>query len=138
MAMTGAMNLASILHDAWRAPRKLEGGDGTYGPRIKSTSDTAWISRHGVDVCDIANTDFVDLPADWQAENLAAAESALRIILIHHDLESASAALHEDWMQRNPKAAWNAAQHVPYAELPEDEKAKDRAIIRAACGPIYG
>jgi hypothetical protein len=33
-------------------------------------------------------------------------------------------------MERNPKADYNAAQHVPYDELPEDEKEKDRVHAR--------
>lgn len=41
-------------------------------------------------------------------------------------IEAASALVHQEWMKRNPKEEWNAAQHVPYEKLPEKEKQKDR------------
>ena len=45
-------------------------------------------------------------------------------------LEAASNKIHEAWMGRNPKQDWNAAQHVPYTQLPEAEKDKDRAQVK--------
>ena len=45
-------------------------------------------------------------------------------------VEAAAHRIHEEWMRRNPKQDWNAAQHVPYAQLPEEEKEKDRAHVR--------
>lgn len=45
------------------------------------------------------------------------------------ELESMADAVHQAWMSRNPKADWNAAQHVAYEDLPEAEKAKDRAHV---------
>ena len=33
-------------------------------------------------------------------------------------------------MARNPKQEWNAAQHVPYDQLSEPEKEKDRVHYR--------
>ena len=44
-------------------------------------------------------------------------------------IEKAAAAIHDAWCSRNPKAEWNAAQHVPYELLPEPEKQKDRDHI---------
>lgn len=120
--------LASQLHDEWRAPRKKD--DGTYDPRPKATTDAAWSGLHGTDQCDIANAAYADLPSDWQAENKASAEDAVRFC--GGELEAAAAELHAGWMSRNPKNDWNAAQHVPFAELPEEEKEKDRRIIRTA------
>lgn len=46
------------------------------------------------------------------------------------NIELASAHVHDEWMKRNPKADWNASQHVPYEDLPEEEKEKDRAHVR--------
>jgi len=37
-------------------------------------------------------------------------------------------------MKRNPKTKDNAHQHVPYNELPEDEKEKDRVHVRTMQG----
>lgn len=45
-------------------------------------------------------------------------------------MEEAASKIHDAWMQRNPKCDWNAANHVPYAELPEEEKEKDRLHVR--------
>ncbi len=47
-------------------------------------------------------------------------------------VESASSKVHEEWMKRNPKADYNADQHVPYSDLPESEKEKDRRHINYA------
>jgi hypothetical protein len=44
--------------------------------------------------------------------------------------ELAAAHVHDEWMKRNPKEDRNASQHVPYENLPEHEKEKDRAQIR--------
>lgn len=44
-------------------------------------------------------------------------------------IEAASHIIHDEWMKRNPKAEWNAALHVPYEYLPEEEKEKDRAHV---------
>ena len=41
-------------------------------------------------------------------------------------IEAAASAIHSAWMERNPKGDWNASQHVPYDELSESEKQKDR------------
>jgi hypothetical protein len=45
-------------------------------------------------------------------------------------IEAMSSRVHDEWMKRNPKAEWNAAQHVPYEQLPEAEKSKDREHIQ--------
>lgn len=45
-------------------------------------------------------------------------------------MEAAAHDIHAAWMARNPKSDWNAAQHVPYEQLPESEKEKDRAQAR--------
>ena len=48
----------------------------------------------------------------------------------HVNMEKAAADVHTAWMERNPKQDWNAAQHVPYEELSETEKDKDREHVR--------
>lgn len=50
-------------------------------------------------------------------------------------MERAAADVHAAWMSRNPKTDKNIDQHhlmVPYEELPESEKQKDRDHIRLA------
>lgn len=111
---------ATIAHENWR-----KGFDPEYSttgipskPRIKKNSD----GTEG----DI-NQPFNKIHPDWKAENLAAGEAALNAVKTHPtDDEKAADFVHREWMKRNPKADWNADQHVPYKELPEVEKQKDR------------
>jgi hypothetical protein len=130
--------LASSLHDKWRETRKKE--DGSYEPRWKSTKDQKWINQKGTNQTDIANTDYENLPEDWQAENKASAEVAVEEIakainqgksLDENFVESASAVIHKRWVERNESWA-PSEQKVPYTELVEEEKEKDRDIIREA------
>ena len=118
--------VASSLHSQWRSGRKKE--DGTYEPRMKDDGLGGQV--------DIANTDYIYLPEKWKGENKVAAEVAVDLVygakLAGKDigsqefLEEASEVVHNEWMKRNPKEEWNAVQHVPYAELSEEEKQKDR------------
>jgi hypothetical protein len=109
---------ASMAHEEWRRNYDATGKK----PRIKKNSD----GSEG----DI-NVPFDDLHPDWQRENLAAGEAAQEAVTkFPHDMEKAAEYIHIKWMHRNPKADYNAAQHVPYDELPEDEKEKDRVHAR--------
>ncbi len=51
-------------------------------------------------------------------------------------MEIAAEHIHNEWMKRNPKQDYNAAQHVPYQDLPEDEKQKDRVQVQQISGII--
>jgi hypothetical protein len=115
---------AANAHEEWR-----KGFDSEYAksgkvskPRIKKNSD----GTEG----DI-NVDFNKLHPDWKKENLAAGEAALEAIKKYpENTEKAAEHIHNKWMERNPKEDYNAAQHVPYSELPEDEKEKDRVHVK--------
>jgi len=130
--------LGSILHNEWRAPRKQE--DGTFEPRVKKTKDQTWSEKHGTDEVDIANTDYANLPEDWKGENKISAAAAVDEIykaiengqeLNDGFIEQASDIIHVKWLERN--GSWAPAeQNKPYAELSEEEKEKDRVIIRKA------
>ncbi len=130
--------LGGQLHDEWRAPRKQE--DGTFEPRIKTTKDQAWIEKNGTDQIDIANNSYENLPEDWKGENKASAEVAIPEIykaisegkeLDDQFIEETSDIIHQKWLERN--GSWAPAeQNKPYAELSEEEKEKDRAIVRKA------
>lgn len=130
--------LGSVLHDEWRAPRKQE--DGTFESRAKKTKDQAWAEKHGSDEVDIANTDYANLPEDWKGENKISAEVAMDEIYkaiengqeLNADLiEQASEVIHIKWLERN--GSWAPVeQNKPYAELSEEEKEKDRVIIKRA------
>jgi len=109
---------ASLAHDAWR--RNFD-PTGTK-ERVKKNSD----GSEG----DI-NVPFDKLHPDWQRENLAAGAAAAEAVAnFPDDIEKAAEHIHIEWMKRNPKADYNASQHVPYEELPEDEKEKDRVHVR--------
>ena len=109
---------ASSAHDEWR--RNFD-PTGTK-ERIKKNSDG---SEGNI------NVPFDKLHPDWQRENLAAGKAAAEAVSkFPNDIEKASEHIHIEWMKRNPKTDYNAAQHVPYDELPEDEKEKDRVHVR--------
>ena len=108
--------LASVLHEKWRENfKKTNPGE----KRIKNNLDG---SKGDI------NVPFDRVHPDWQKENLAAAEAALEAVnkfTAYNDIEKAANYVHEKWMNRNPKEEWNASQHVPYAELSQEEKDKD-------------
>ena len=109
---------ANDAHEEWR--RNFD-PTGTK-PRIKQNSD----STEG----DI-NVPFEKLHPDWQKENLAAGRAASNAVqAFPNNVEKAAEYVHEEWMKRNPRSDWNAAQHVPYYQLPENEKEKDRVQVR--------
>lgn len=109
---------ASWAHEEWRKGWEKQQG----GPRVKKNSD----GTEG----DI-NVPFDKLHPDWQKENLAAGKAAFEAVQKFPDDEEAAADfIHQQWMERNPKQAWNAAQHVSYKQLPESEKEKDRVHVR--------
>jgi hypothetical protein len=109
---------ASLAHEEWRKnydPTSTK-------PRIKKNSD----GTEG----DI-NQPFNKIHPDWQKENLAAGQAALEAVKkFSNDEEKAAEFIHIQWMRRNPKADYNAAQHVPYDQLSEEEKEKDRVHVR--------
>jgi len=128
--------VATAGHEQWRADYKAANGD---KPRIKKTKDPEFVSR-GVTEVDIASMTYSELPSDWQAENKAAAECAvdcfLGAVAIGRALddgfvEEASATQHEKWLERNGEWA-PPEQKLPYAELSEEEKEKDRFFVRQA------
>jgi len=114
-------DFASQAHSEWRQGWIRQNG-GKSVPRVKKNSD----GTEG----DI-NVPFDQLHPDWQRENLAAGKAAQDAVKQHPgDIEAAAEYIHDRWMERNPRADYNAAQHVPYDQLPEPEKEKDRVHVR--------
>lgn len=110
---------ASLAHEEWR--KTLPPNERNV-PRIRS--------KNGGPEADI-NVSFAKLHPTAQQENLAAGKAALEAVKqFPNDEEQASEFIHIQWMRRNPKTDYNAAQHVPYNQLPEDEKEKDRVHVR--------
>lgn len=131
------VQLASKLHDLWREPRRLspeasKAAGVDFEPREKDVDGVKY---------DIANLSYIELPEKFQTENRLAAEGALdELRNISMDTQDVTAAevvenlsntIHEQWMERNGSWA-DAALMVPYMQLPEEEKEKDRVIARAA------
>ena len=122
--------LASKLHENWAdSYRAGEMAKGNENPtRMKDDGMGGQV--------DILNTAYADLPPKWQGENKAQAEAAISLVAKNMDdvmgnIEGLAAQVHEQWLSRNSWAA-NGPLGVPYNELPEEEKQKDRDVIVAA------
>ena len=140
-------SLGADMHEAWRAPRLRE--DGTYEPRIKKSKDEAWNASHGTDEVDIANCTFEELPSNWQYENLEAAKVAIELVfdkvmvgeeLSPEEVEQMGSVIHDEWLKRND---WvfspdygNPKLAVPYEQLSEEEKDKDKAQLGPAINKV--
>ena len=112
---------ASDLHEVWRSGW-IKQNNGASVPRMKKRS-----SGEQVDI----NVPFAQLDPAGRKENEQAAKAALQAVRQFPDDEEAAADfIHQEWMKRNPKGDWNAAQHVPYDALPEEEKEKDRVYYK--------
>jgi hypothetical protein len=110
---------ASSAHEEWR--RSLPPNERNV-PRERS--------KNGGPKADI-NVPFDQLHPTAQQENLAAGQAAAEAVAkFSNDIEKAAEYIHIEWMKRNPKDDYTAAQHVPYDQLPEIEKEKDRVHVR--------
>ena len=122
--------VASVLHDKWRAQRKLM-ADLSWEPRLKEVEGLTY---------DIANLEYHELPEKFQTSNLMSARDACEAvmeavqdnrILDYQFLEEASDEQHQQWMREN--ASWAPPDlMVPYLDLTEEEKQKDRDIVLEA------
>ena len=109
---------AAKAHDEWRKNFDVTGTK----ERIKDNSDG---TKGNI------NVPFDKLHPDWKRENLAAGKAAMEANRRHpKDTEKAAEHVHNEWMKRNPKGEHNASQHVPYNQLSEPEKEKDRVHVR--------
>ena len=142
--------LGIALHELWLRTRhrmpnsEVMYADGRLEPRIKKTTDEDWVEAHsGVDQVDIASKFFTDLPYDWEAENLAAADvidelvqefgGAEHVNLIDDEVrQKCGEIIHNKWLERNTYAKGGDLD-VPFAELPADEQAKDLVQLQFAC-----
>ena len=108
---------AQFAHEKWREVFIRTNGN---VPRIKNNPSDG---TQG----DI-NKPFGEIHPDHQKHNLQAGEAAFNAVLKHKDdLEAGANEIHQKWMARNPKVPYNEQQHVPYENLPEEEKEMDRA-----------
>ena len=152
--------LAGAYHEDWRKDRAINDEDGNptgkFEPRIKVEVDRdgkiKWVNEDGIkptDIeisrVDIANTSYEDLPAHWQADNKAAAETVhdmLTTIGGKVDLSNpkeysdAGTIVHDAWLKRNDwvldPVYGNPDQAKPFDELSQAEKDKDIRQIEIA------
>ena len=122
--------LAAKLHGVWADNyRSGEMAKGNENPtRMKDDGMGGQV--------DILNTSYSDLPPKWQAENKAQAQSAIALVAQNMDdamnnIDSLASDVHEQWLSRNSWAK-DGPLGVPYNELPEEEKQKDRDVIASA------
>ena len=122
--------LASKLHGVWADGfRATEMAKGNENPtRMKDDGMGGQV--------DILNTPYSELPPKWQGENKAQAEAAISLVANNMDdamgnIEGLAAQVHEQWLSRNSWAK-DGPLGVPYSELPEEEKQKDRDVITSA------
>lgn len=110
------------------------------GSKIKATIDKEWIKKHGTDQADLAKLEYSELPSDWQKERWSGAKIALDTLLEtvksgkpldDEFIEYASDIIHEEWLPRNVERAKDYHK-LPYADLSNFQKEKDRIFARAA------
>ena len=91
---------------------------------------------------DILNMEFNELPSDWAYENRATARVACKQIfqnvrkkhLFNQNLiEEMSEKIHDEWIKRNVHQLSQQHLMIPYGNLTEIEKSKDRRAILIAC-----
>jgi hypothetical protein len=149
---------ADQIHDEWRQEYRAANGDKPRWKPLNAASE-AWINemrqtrqdapvpetalrtnpQTGKKEIDIAGLPNRLLPPQHSGENTAAAAGAIEAIIASPDadLEAIAATLHDQWVARN--SSWVPDNmKVPYAELPENEKEKDRAIARVAAAAAFG
>ena len=128
--------IGSVLHNEWRKPRLL--ASGKYDPRIKTIKNKETGEE---ETYDIANLDFIQLPVEYQKSNMDSAHCACQAVEAAHVakkdvtssefMEHASELQHIQWCENNKSWA-DAELLVPYDDLIEVEKEKDRVIVRIA------
>ncbi len=155
--------VANSIHTDWKAgyasnPKNHEDGDidGPLNPRFKDIKPKFFESfvlnnQHLLAsgkmkvVIDIAGLDNSQLDPGNAGENTASAEGAIKAtldaVLSGRNLDSAevvesiSTIIHDEWMTRN--GSWAPAhQMVPFDQLSEGEKEKDRVIARHAISAV--
>lgn len=131
--------VALVFHEKWRENRLQSVGK--YKPMIEKSQDEEWNIKHWMDVVDIANTEFVDLPSNRKYENFEAAKVAVDLVydkVVNWEkidlemIEEMSKIVHEKWLERNGIHWSFENQRVEYEELSDEEKAKDRIQVELA------
>ena len=139
-----AIKICQIMHDRWREKRKQS--NGTYKPKIKilikkEDGIEHWYNQDylsSLDVLaiqDIAKNDFDHLHYKWKEKKINYTIDVIKTVKRMYaqdikDLEDISSEVHKQWMANHPKNKTNMNQYVPYESLSEEEKEKDRELVR--------
>ncbi len=116
------------------------------GTRIKPTTDPEWIRKHGTDQADLAKLSYDELPDDWKYERrsgagiaaLAVTQAIMKGVPFDDTfVEYAADIVHEEWLHRNLERS-KPEHRLPYSELTEEAKEKDRIFIKAAIETLQG
>lgn len=130
------LDLACAIHERWRTARRISGLGTRW--RTLAPEDREWLRNASADVVratssevDLLQLAFRRLPPSIIAEVRAAAADASAMVLAMPDapLEELARRVHAAWTMRNGKRA-EAALLRPYDELVEEEKEKDRIVVR--------
>jgi hypothetical protein len=152
---------ANELHEAWKLTHFAQKGKGAPRWKALTEDDVAWVNKNrqkGVlmeaiklnergqpEQVNIAALSNDQLPPSHAKENTASAQSAIQIILDNRpaldptdnkDMEALAALVHKAWNERHANDDWAKDLRVSYDALSEPEKAKDRAVIKAAAEAI--
>ena len=128
--------IANLSHEKFRKIYR----EVNNGTRIKTTKDDAWIKQHGTDQADLAKLNYFDLPNDWKKERWSGAKVAFDTLLERIKsgksldekfIEYASGIIHKEWLDRNIHRTENEHK-LPYDQLSEEAKQKDRIFIHSA------
>jgi hypothetical protein len=140
------LQAADSLHELWREGYRAANGD---SPRWKALNDASvgWLQtrkdipsssvrtnpetkKPEIDIASLPNS---KLPPQFAEENLKSAKGAVQSIAADpgSTMEERAAHVHDQWLERN--GSWAPEnQKLPYSQLSEIEKEKDRVVVRAA------
>ena len=148
---------ASILHEHWRKTHRMQRRSaedpdparwkpidpGEYGQWYNASRHEHMVKQEeidgGIQMSVNINSNYVDLPPSRQEENYLAAAFVLQILEQKpgRSLDYYGNLVHEEWLRRQKDQSGNLASwvieaglDVPYYQLVEEEKEKDRLQVK--------
>jgi alpha-galactosidase/6-phospho-beta-glucosidase family protein len=127
-----AAELAGMNHAKWLEARRLSAREGGHDmlPRVKTKNGKTF---------DIA-VDWSVLDPIWKGQEMEGSKAYITSLLpVYQEMQRSNAALmesaasqvHEIWKRQNAWAKEDQPQlFVDYTRLPDDEKEKDRVVVR--------
>lgn len=149
----------SIFHEDWRIGQRAKGITTWIRPISKGQDDgKSWIAANptrvmdvkGVPSFDLLDVDYDGCPKDWQAANDKTAAFLVDLVarymiwsegnVTEAMIEQMAALLHSNWVLT--QVSWGKEEpgkwpqmyadgnYRDYSQLPEDQKAKDRSMVK--------